>query len=91
MRNIKTAYWYKGKCVQINSSTNVDRAVGQAITHMRRNSYRAHYVEVYDADEADLLHCQVKRNPATGDISIYERSRNKLHANKYAATPLLRR
>lgn len=88
--NIKTAYWADGKVVRLNSSKDADRAVGQAIIHMRRNSYRAEYCEVFDANRADLLLAQVKVSRATGKMTIYDRSRYKQeHANRYAATPLL--
>lgn len=91
-RNIKTAYWARGKCVQINSGKDLDRAVGQAIIHMRRNTYKADYVEVFDAADANLLHAQVKRSRATGKTTIYERAKtrgDRVEANRYAATPLL--
>lgn len=91
-RNIKTAYWSRGKCVQINSSTDLDLAISRAILHMRRNTYKAHYVEVFDAADCNRLHAQVKRSPATGEIRIYERSKrrgDRVSADKYAATPLL--
>lgn len=87
---IKTAFWRDGKCVRLNSSTDIDRAVGQAIYHMRRNTNRADYVEVYDTSDADLLHAQVKRSPATGTIQIYDRSKDKLKVNRRAATPFFR-
>lgn len=90
-RNIKTAYWREGKIVRINSSNDVDRAVGKAVEHMRRNTNRgAAYVEVYDADDADRLHAQVKVSPATGKMVIWERSKDKLAASRFAATPLMR-
>lgn len=87
--NIKTAFWRDGKLVKINSGKDLDRAIGQAITQMRRNRWKAHYVEVYDAADSDLLHAQVLRSPATGDIKIYERAKDKLQANRYAATPMI--
>jgi hypothetical protein len=87
--NIKTAYWRNGKVVRLNSSKDIDRAVGQAITHMRRNRNKADYVEVYDAADADRLHAQVLRSPATGDIKIWERKADGVQASKFAATPLI--
>lgn len=86
---IKTAYWANGRIVRLNSAKDIDKAVGMAITHMRRNTNRADYVEVYDAADSDLLHAQVKRSPATGHITIYDRKADKTKANRFAATPLV--
>jgi hypothetical protein len=91
MLPIKTAYWADGKVVRINSGKDIDRACGQAIVHMRRNTNKADYVEVYDSDDADRLHVQVKRSPATGKISIWDVKDDAKQASKFAATPLLHR
>lgn len=91
MLPIKTAYWADGKLVRLNSSNDIDRACGQAVTHMRRNRYKADYVEVYDSDDADRLHSQIKRSPATGKIVVWDVKDDEAQASRFAATPLLHR
>jgi hypothetical protein len=75
-RNIKTHFYQNRKYhdpVQINSSTDANRAVAQCILHLQIARYDADSAEVYD-DETGELHAQIKRN-MHGDITIlYKRS-----------------
>lgn len=86
-RSIKTSYFQRGRIVQVNTSSNANRAVAQCVAHMQINQYGATAAEVFDNTDG-ILHAQIRRN-VQGRITIeYKRDPETYH-NRYAATPLI--
>lgn len=70
MRPIKTYYFdMKGNPIHVNSGSDANRAVAQAILHMQINHYGARTAQVVDSATGEL-HAEIVRKTGTAVIEI---------------------
>lgn len=87
-RQIQTIYYDNRKRVlQINTSTNANRAVATCVAHMQINQYGATSAQVHDNQDG-VLHADVHRS-VNGRITInYQRDPRQYH-DRYALAHVL--